>query len=244
VSRETSMNNREYLIEGAKKLNLKLSISQIDKFIEYLELIKYWNKKINITAICDDKEIIIKHFLDSLIPLYFENFKNKIIIDIGTGAGLPGIPIKIIYDREIELTLIDSSTKKISIVKKICDELYLTNIEFINKSVEEVGNNSSYRDKFDIALIRAVGNISTILEYSIPLLKYHGQAFLYKGPNVDKEVENSVKAQELLKAKIVKNLDFIVPLSDYKRNIIVVEKIGKTEEKYPRRVGIPRNRPL
>jgi 16S rRNA (guanine527-N7)-methyltransferase len=238
------MNNRDYIILGLRELNLEISDYQINLFIRYIEMIRYWNAKINITSIEDEKEIILKHFLDSLIPIAFEEFENNKIIDIGTGAGFPGIPFKIFYGKNIELTVTDSSIKKISVIRRICDDLNLKNIEIIDKSAEELGRSINYRDKFDIALIRAVGSISTILEYSIPLLKYGGRAFLYKGPNVDKEVENSRRAQELLKAKMVKTIEFIIPFSNYKRKIVVVEKIGKTDEKYPRRVGVPRNRPL
>ncbi len=244
MSRETIMNIRDVLIKGTEKFGIKLSDDQIDKLMHYAELLNYFNEITNITSISDEKEIVIKHFLDSLIPISFESLKNKKIIDIGSGAGLPGIPIKIFYGNEIEITMLDSSMKKSSILKKICEKLELDNIEIINKTAEELGRIDFYREKFDAALIRAVGSISTIIEYSIPLLTISGHAILYKGPNVDKEVENSKNAEEILKSEIIKNIEFIIPFSDYKRRIIIVEKKGETNNLYPRRPGVPRKRPL
>ncbi len=244
MSRETIMNIRDVLIKGTEKFGIKLSDDKIDKLMHYAELINYFNEITNITSISDEKEIVIKHFLDSLIPISFESLKNKKIIDIGSGAGLPGIPIKIFYGNEIEITLLDSSMKKSNILKKICEKLELENIEIINKTAEELGRIDFYREKFDAALIRAVGSISTIIEYSIPLLTISGHAILYKGPNVDKEVENSKNAEEIFKSEIIKNIEFIIPFSDYKRRIIIVEKKSETNNLYPRRPGVPRKRPL
>lgn len=238
------MNNKELLHEGLKKLGICVNEEIIDSFFKYLALIKMWNEKINLTAINDEREIILKHFIDSLSVLSFYNFDDKTIVDIGTGAGLPGIPIKIICGCRVDLTLVDSSQKKINAVKDICNGLGFSNVKFISSNVELLGNDSGFRNKYDYALIRAVGSISTIIEYSIPLLKNKGRAFLYKGPHVEKEVENSKKALEELNAEIIKTHEFIIPFSDYQRNIVVVEKNGETNEKYPRRVGLPKNRPL
>ncbi|MEW6517199.1 MAG: 16S rRNA (guanine(527)-N(7))-methyltransferase RsmG [candidate division FCPU426 bacterium] len=238
------MNNESLLLNSFKEIGIVLSEKQVHRFLKYMELIKYWNSKTNITSIENDKDVILKHFLDSVVPCTIINFKGKKIIDIGTGAGFPGLPIKILLEEAVKINLLDSSKKKIAIVKEISRELDLIDIEYLNDNVENIGRKENYRGIFDIAVVRAVSSLNTVLEYSIPLLKIGGISILYKGPIVENEVENSLKSLTLLNGKIVKKHEFIVPFSNYSRNIVVVEKIAETDIKYPRRVGVPRKKPL
>lgn len=239
VSRET----RDLLSESLLSLRLNPSENQIDSLLRYMILLQKWNEVKNITAITSDREIVLKHFIDSLSIVQGVSFGKEKVIDIGTGAGIPGIPIKIMFP-ELHMTFVDSSKGKIEIVDKMCQELGLSNYNVIADNIESLGQNPIHREAYDLCLSRALAALNILLEYSAPLVKNGGLLGLYKGPNYQEEVENSQTAMNLLGCKILKYIDFSLPLLDEKRTIIVVEKIGITPQKYPRRVGIPRKRPL
>lgn len=230
------------IISQAKMLDIELTDDQIEKLYKYMKLLLEWNEKINLTAITNEDEIIQKHFIDSFTISKYIKTSQK-MIDIGTGAGFPGIPLKIIRD-DIDMTLLDSLNKRINFLQIVIEELNLKNIRAIHSRVEEFGKNAKYRESFDISVSRAVANLSTLTEYLLPLIKVDGISICMKGSNISEEIQNSKKAINVLGGSI-KNIDeFCLPNSDIKRNIIIIEKKTKTPSKFPRKPGVPSKEPL
>lgn len=233
---------RGILKNKCEKLKIKIEEKNIEKFYKYMKLLLEWNKKINLTAITEPNEVILKHFVDSLtISKYIED--NSTLVDVGTGAGFPGIPLKIIRE-DLEITLVDSLNKRINFLKEIIEELELKNIKAIHSRAEEFGKNVKYREKFDYATSRAVANLSTLSEYLIPLVKIKGRIISMKGSEVKEELIDSKKAINVLGGKILKVDEFQLPSSDIKRNIIIIEKVKNTPNKYPRKAGTPAKDPI
>lgn len=229
---------KKYLIE----LNIELKEKQINQLYDYMNLLIEWNKKINLTAIIEPKEIILKHFVDSLTISKYINEKST-LIDIGTGAGFPGIPLKILRDN-INITLVDSLNKRIKFLDEVIEKLNLDNIKTVHGRAEEIGRNIEYREKFDYATSRAVANIATLSEYLIPLINKNGKCIYMKGPDINDELEKGKKAINVLGGKIFEKEEFKLPSSDIRRTIIVIEKIKNTPKKYPRKAGMPAKEPI
>lgn len=224
------------------KMNISLLKEQYGKFYAYMELLIEWNEKMNLTAITDPKEIILKHFVDSLtIAKYVK--EDKSIIDMGTGAGFPGIPIKI-YRKDIKVVLADSLNKRIKFLDEVIDKLKLENVETIHCRAEELGKNKQYREKFDYATSRAVANLSTLSEYLMPFVKLNGKCIFMKTIEVEEELEKAKKAIKTLGGKIEKVDKFEIPESDLGRSIIIVKKEKITPNKFPRKPGTPAKEPL
>ena len=226
----------------AKEIDIGFNEEQIEKFYKYMQLLLEWNEKINLTAITDPKEIILKHFIDSLTILKYIK-KGAKVIDVGTGAGFPGIPLRILRD-DINLTLLDSLNKRINFLKLVIDELKLKNVDTIHGRAEEIGKNKRYRESFDISFSRAVANLSTLSEYLIPLVKIGGISISMKGSEIKEEIEKSKKAITLLGGNINKIDFFELPQSDIKRNLIIIEKEKSTPAKFPRKPGLPSKEPI
>jgi len=212
------------------------------KYKIYMDLLIEWNKKINLTAITEKNEIILKHFVDSL------TIKDLImdeasVIDVGTGAGFPGIPLKI-YNDTIKVTLLDSLNKRINFLNEVINKLELKNTTAIHGRAEDIARLSDYREKYDVVTSRAVANMSTLLEYMMPFAKVGGLCICMKGSNIEEELNNSKKAIKELGGKLSKIEEFTLPDSDIKRNIVVIEKIKPISKKYPRKAGIPSKNPL
>lgn len=238
------MTNISTLVKGVNDLNIELSNNQIESFVLYKELLKEWNQKINITSITDDIEIDIKHFLDSLTPVVTNLINGKkSLIDIGTGGGFPGIPLKI-YNNELKVTLLDSLNKRIIFLDEVIKSLGLKDIDAIHGRAEELGRQKEYREQHDICISRAVASLDTLAEYCIPFVKKGGYFISMKGPDIDEELRNSQKAINILGGKVVDTKILTLPESDIRHSLIVIEKIKETSTKYPRGGGRPRSRPL
>ena len=210
-----------------------------EKFFKYMKLLLKWNEKINLTAIKNEREFIVKHFIDSLtINNYIYEISN--VIDVGTGAGFPGIPIKL-FHKELFLTLLDSVNKKIIVLKDIIEQLDLKNVNCVHSRAEDFAKEN--RELFDVAVSRAVANMSTLVEYLIPFVKVGGIIICMKGPNFEEELNSSKKAIEVLGGKIEKVESFYID-EELERNIIIIRKIKETPKRYPRGQAKPLKEPI
>ena len=233
---------KEKMIINVDKLGITLSEIQLKQFYNYMNLLIEWNKKINLTAIIEPDEIILKHFVDSLtISKYISDGTR--VVDVGTGAGFPGIPLKI-YRQDLEITLLDSLQKRINFLDEVIRELNLEKIETVHSRVEDFGKDKKYREKFDISTSRAVANLATLSEYLLPLVKIGGKVISMKGSLIEEELENSKNAIKILGGGIERVDEFDLPNSDISRNIILIDKIKETPNKYPRKAGEPSKKPL
>ena len=252
------------LKEGLGSLGIKISFEQLNNFLVYLEELKSWNKQFNLTAIVQDEDIIFKHFVDSLTCfLCFSSFlpqkteedfglindtdlwKTCRVLDVGSGAGFPGLPLKICVPK-IKLTLLESSRKKTLFLKHICKKLQLRDVLVIHSRAEICGRELKYREKYEIVISRAVGKLSFLVEYCLPFVKVNGIMIAQKGPAVEKELNEAEKAINLLggKVKEIKEINLKLKKVEFKRNLVVIEKVFPTPEKYPRKPGIPSKRPI
>ena len=223
-----------------------LSDEKYNKFQKYMNLLIEWNKNINLTAITDKDEIELKHFVDSLtINKYISD--NSKVIDVGTGAGFPGIPLKI-YNESFDITLLDSLNKRINFLNHVIEELNLNKIKAVHSRAEDAAKNPDYREKFDVATSRAVANLSTLVEYLLPFVRVNGICICMKGPNVEEELGRAKKAIEVLGGRIEKvdNLKLAADgaENDLERNIIIIRKVRKCSSKYPRKAGMPSKEPI
>lgn len=232
----------EEMNKFGKEININFSVEQLDKFYKYMQLLIEWNEKMNLTAITEPEEIILKHFIDSLTILKDINDNTK-VVDVGTGAGFPGIPLSIMK-QDIKITLVDSLNKRLIFLKEVVEQLKLKNIEIIHARAEEFGQNKEYREKFDIATSRAVANLSTLSEYLIPLVKVNGKCICMKASEVEEEIEKAKKAINILGGTINKIEKFNLPKSDIGRTTIIINKEKNTPNRYPRKPGTPSKEPI
>lgn len=223
-------------------LNLKLDDSQIKNFYDFMNLLIEKNKVMNLTGITEPKEVILKHFIDSLTVFKYIN-ENDNIIDVGTGAGFPGIPLKI-AENSLEITLLDSLNKRINFLNEVIEKINLNKVKTIHGRAEDFGQDFKYREKYDVAVSRAVAPLNVLLEYMLPFVKVGGKCICMKGSNCDEEIENSRKAIEILGGKIEEIKKFNLPNSDNNRTIFIIKKVQKMSRQYPRKAGIPTKNPL
>ena len=233
---------KEEMLEKSRVLDVRFSVEQIDKFYKYMNLLIEWNEKINLTAIIEPSEIILKHFIDS-ITILKELKDGSTVVDVGTGAGFPGIPLSIM-NSTLKITLVDSLNKRLIFLQEVIKELKLENVELIHSRAEEFGQNKKYREKFDISTSRAVANLSTLSEYLLPLVKVNGKVISMKAGNAQEEINTAQKAIKTLGGKIEHIEEFNLPSSDIGRIIIVIDKIKETPGKYPRKPGTPTKEPI
>ena len=226
----------------ALDLEVQFSVEQLERFFTYMELLIEWNEKINLTAIIEPEEIILKHFIDS-ITILKEIKDGGTLVDVGTGAGFPGIPLSIM-NPTIKITLVDSLNKRLIFLQEVINQLKLENVEIVHARAEEFGQNKKYREKFDIATSRAVANLSTLSEYLIPLVKIDGKVISMKASAAQEEINEAKNAIKILGAKIEKIDEFNLPQSDIGRTVIVMNKEKETPNKYPRKPGTPSKEPI
>jgi 16S rRNA (guanine527-N7)-methyltransferase len=234
------------LIAGAKKLGLQLNPRQIEQFSIYYQELIDWNRRMNLTAITDYEEVQIKHFLDSLtVTLAFPQLikKNLRIIDVGTGAGLPGAPLKIILP-EIELVLLDATTKKAKFLHHLKQKLGLDDIEIVVGRAEEIAHQTRYREKFDIVLSRAVAGLPALVELTLPFCAVGGRFIAQKKAGVDSEMNEATKAIHTLGGRLRETKRINLAEFGEERWLIVIDKIAPTPSQYPRRPGLPGKRPI
>lgn len=233
-------------VENLKEFQIDITKEQINQFIRYYEILMEWNSFMNLTAITDFDEVIKKHFVDSVslvkaLPDIRE--KKYTLIDIGTGAGFPGIPLKIIFPN-LKILLLDSLNKRISFLNEVIDKLELAEIDAVHGRAEDYAKKKEFRENFDICVSRAVANLSTLSEYCIPFVKCNGYFISYKSEKISEEFDSADRAIKILGGKYERQVEFYLPDSDIYRNLIVIKKKETTPSKYPRKAGVPSKEPI
>ena len=230
------------LKEEAMQFRIELSEKEQDNFYNYMKLLLDWNEKINLTAITEPKEVITKHFVDSLSITQYINEIDR-ILDIGTGAGFPGIPLKIVLEKN-EITLLDSLNKRINFLNEVIEKLELKNIQAIHGRAEEFNKIDGNRESYDIVVSRAVAKLNVLLEYMLPFVKLNGRCICMKSADTAEELKEAENAIKILGGEIEKIDEIILKNTDIKRKIIVIKKVNKTPSKYPRKAGTPAKEPI
>ena len=225
-------------------LGFPLTDRQKEQFERYFELLVEWNEKINLTAITDKDEVYLKHFYDSIAPILQGLIENQPIrlLDIGAGAGFPSLPMKILFP-ELDVTIIDSLNKRINFLHLLAEELGLSGVHFYHGRAEDFAQDKAFRAQFDLVTARAVARMQVLSELTIPYLKVGGRLLALKASNAPEELEEAKNALNILFSKVEDNLQYELPNGD-PRYITVVEKKKETPNKYPRKAGMPKNRPL
>ncbi|MHB1419280.1 MAG: 16S rRNA (guanine(527)-N(7))-methyltransferase RsmG [Bacillota bacterium] len=235
---------RDRLITVTQKAGFELDSKQMDKFIIYLNTLKEWNKLMNLTAIEEDEGIIEKHFIDSLLCTRYVSFPNHAtLLDVGTGAGFPGIPLKI-WNNHLQLVLLESTEKKVSFLKTLCKELKIDGVQIISGRAEDYGRDPRYRGAFERVVARAVARLDILAEYCLPFTKIGGLWIALKGPGLTAELHEAKTAINILGGEIQEINQYRLPVCDDPRVLVTVEKIKPTPDNYPRRAGKPKKSPL
>ena len=238
------MTAEELLKSSFGGLGISLSAADINNFMEYSRLLRQWNEVMNLTAITDEEGIILKHFADSVSPLSVLDIpKNASLIDVGTGAGFPGVPVKIVRS-DIRLTLVDSLNKRINFLNTVCETLGLTDTECIHSRAEELSRKADKRESYDYCLSRAVAPLNVLAEYCLPFVRIGGTFAALKGPNAFTEIEAADKAIALMGGKIESVKDLEIPGTDLKHTLVVISKVKPTPAQYPRKGAAISKRPI
>ncbi|MEN3005474.1 16S rRNA (guanine(527)-N(7))-methyltransferase RsmG [Dehalobacterium formicoaceticum] len=234
----------DFLSRGLESMEIDFTSAQLDQCHKYYQILLDWNRKMNLTAIVEEKEVALKHFLDSLMVFKFIPMKGQDhLIDIGTGAGFPGLPLKI-FSPKMEVVLLDSLAKRCSFLTEVVRELGLKKVQVIHGRAEDYGRQEKYREKFTLVTARAVTSLPVLLEYCLPFSKIGGIFFALKGPDINEEIEKSMVGIDLLGGMIKDIKHYQLPISGDDRSLIVIEKIKETSNKYPRKAGTPEKHPL
>lgn len=234
---------KELLYNSAEKIGIKLSDIQLEQFNIYYDLLIETNKTINLTNITEEKDVVYKHFIDSIALKSYIDISKEKVIDIGTGAGFPGIPLAIVFS-DAEFTLVDSINKKIQFLNNAIKKCRLDNIKTVHSRSEDLGHNDNYREQYNYCVSRAVANMSILLEYCIPFVKKGGKFIAYKSGKADNEIIQSTNAQKKLSCEFYKSYSFEIPETDISRKFVIFNKIDCLSEKYPRQAGKARKNPL
>lgn len=234
-----------HLLESkVKDLSLVLNEKQKRQFEDYYRILVEWNNVMNLTAITEYEEVIEKHFIDSLSIVNVIDFcKIYNVIDIGTGAGFPGIPLKIVFPK-IQITLLDSLNKRVNFLNEVIEHLNLTDIHAVHGRAEDYAKQKEYREQYDLCVSRAVANLSTLSEYCLPYVKIHGFFIPYKSGDIDDELQKSERAVNILGGSVNEVIRFQLPGTDINRSFVKIRKIKSTAKKYPRKAGLPSKEPL
>ena len=245
--------NLQQFYKDLTELHITLTNAQAEQFIQYYEMLIEKNKVVNLTAITDFDEVLKKHFVDSLSLVkicdldsgYFSNFAGQEIslLDIGTGAGFPGIPLKIAFSN-MKITLMDSLNKRVDFLSEVISALKLDGIDAIHGRAEDYAKPDQLREKYDLCVSRAVANLSTLSEYCLPYVKVGGKFISYKSEKVAEELKEAEYAIDVLGGKVESQIDFTLPDSEIYRNLVVIDKISETPRKYPRKAGTASKNPL
>ncbi len=235
---------KKYLYEMAQKTEIEITDKQLEQFQIYFDYMIEMNQVMNLTAITEMKEVVLKHFIDSVSIMKYYSFKEvKNVIDVGTGAGFPGIPLAIVLP-EVQFTLMDSLNKRIKFLNQVIEKCGLNNVTCIHSRAEDLGRDSIHREKYDICVSRAVANLSILLEYCIPFVKVGGKFISYKSVLAEDELSKTQSAQKELSCSLNDNISFEIPDTDYQRCFLSFQKEKKLKNKYPRQSGMPKKNPL
>lgn len=239
------MNPEKFVLELSKH-NFELTDKQKQQFKLYFKMLIEVNEHVNLTRITEEDEVYLKHFYDSITPLFTFGavFKDgATLCDVGAGAGFPSIPLKILKPG-LKVTIVDSLQKRLNFLKDLISELGLTDVELVHGRAEDVGQNKLYRERFDIVTARAVARMSVLSEYCLPLVKKGGYFVALKGPKAEDELDDGKKALEVLGGKFIKDEELTLPESEEERTLVLVQKVKSTPKKYPRQAGTPRRKPI
>ena len=236
--------NTDKFVADLSCLRVNLSEGQITQFLKYYEMLVEWNQVMNLTAITEYDEVMKKHFVDSVSLIKAYDVSQEVsVIDVGTGAGFPGLALKIAFPN-LQVTLLDSLNKRIHFLDSVIEELGLTGVKTIHGRAEDYAKKGKLREQFDLCVSRAVANLSTLSEYCLPFVKVGGQFISYKSEKISEEIDAASKAISLLGGKVKQQVEFQLPASDIYRNLFVIEKVEETPGKYPRKAGLPAKEPL
>ena len=234
---------KEFLKKSASALSIELTDEMLEKFQIYFDFLLETNKSLNLTAITEMKDVVLKHFVDSISIVSYFDLKDKKVIDVGTGAGFPGIPLKIVYP-QLQVTLLDSLNKRVKFLQEVVDALGLEQVEALHGRAEEYAKKAEYREQYDCCVSRAVANLASLSEYCLPFVKVGGAFVPYKSGKIQEEIETAGKAVEILGGWIGQRKEFMLPGSDMYRCLLYIEKVKATAKKYPRKAGMPTKEPL
>jgi 16S rRNA (guanine527-N7)-methyltransferase len=229
------------------KNNIQLSSQQCDQFLLYYELLVDWNTRVNLTAITEFEDIVFKHFIDSTALLTLKDVSRETIngqlIDVGTGAGFPGIPLKIVVP-SLKLTLLDALSKRITFLQCVCDNLKLKDVKLVHMRAEDAASDPMFREKYDVCVARAVANMATLTEYCLPFIHKSGYFLAYKSGEIDEEVNEAKKCIKVMGGEIKQIEKFTLSGSDIARSVVMIRKVENTPKKYPRKAGTPGKHPI
>ena len=238
------MENKMLLKSCCEQMQIPLSEQMAEQFMVYMSLLLEWNEKMNLTAITEKREVILKHFVDclSLVP-YLQVSEDTKMIDVGTGAGFPGLPVKIVCPK-VSMTLLDSLQKRIGFLEESIHSMGLTKMKCVHARAEDGGQNPLYREQFDYCVSRAVANLAVLSEYCLPFVKVGGTLAALKGPDVLTEIAEAEGALEKLGGKIVEVKDVTIPFTELSHKLVFIKKVAPTPKQYPRKAGKISKNPL